>query len=120
MIRNEDDMMVVNKFFLLAVGVALLIVLGMYLLDIFNIRNYDTMTILYAVMAVVIATLLSSEIIDKFELRNPAYFVVPGIIAVAALFITGKFVPIALVIGCSLLAPGIALLIRGGFRKKES
>jgi len=111
--------MAINKFLLLGLNVTILMVLGIYLMNLFNIRGYDTITLVYLLAASLIVTFISNEFIEKFKINNPIYFIVPGLLAAIAPFILGKQVSAAIALGWLLLAPGIVLLVRSMLGEKK-
>jgi len=111
--------MAVNRFFLLSLNVVILLLLGTYLINLFNIKAYESVTFVYLFVAAVAVVLISNEFIEKFELGNPIYFFLPGVIAIVAPFVMGKIIPAAIVVGWLMLAPGIVLLSRNLLKKKE-
>jgi len=113
--------MAINKFLLLGLNVTVLMILGIYLLNLFNVRGYDNITLVYLFVAALIVTVVSSEFVEKFKINNPIYFIVPGLLAAIAPFILGKQISAAIALGWLLLAPGIVLLVRSmlGEKKKE-
>ena len=111
--------MAVNKFFLLSLNVVILLLLGVYLFNLFNVKAYDPITMIYLFVAAIAVVLISNEFIERYNLSNPVYFIAPGVVAIAAPFILGKPVAAAIALGWLCLAPGLVLLIRGIISKKK-
>jgi len=111
--------MAVNRFFLLSLNVVILLLLGVYLLNLFGIKAYDPTTMVYLFVASIAVVLISNEFIETYKLSNPIYFIAPGVVAVAAPFVLGKPIAAAIALGWLCLAPGLVLLIRGLIGKKK-
>ena len=111
--------MAINKFLLLGLNVTVLMILGIYLMNLFNVRGYDNITLVYLFAAALIVTVLANEFIEKFKISNPVYFIIPGLLAAAAPFILGRPISAAIALGWLLLAPGIVLLVRSMLEKKK-
>jgi len=109
------------RFFLICMNITVLFLLGVYLLNLFGVRSYDAFTFVYMFVAAVAVVLIASEFAEKYKMKNPIYFVLPGIMAIAAPLMTGAGRPnaVALALGWLLLAPGIVLLSRLIVKKKE-
>jgi len=121
------------KFFLLCLNVVILLLLGTYLMNLFEIKSYESMTFVYLFVAAVTMVLMANEFIEKFSIGNPLYFVIPGMLAIAfpliigkpvatviaSPLIIGKPVTAAIALGWLLLAPGIVLIVRSFIGKKK-
>jgi len=111
--------MAVNKFFLLSLNIIILFLLGVYLLDLFKLSAYNPVTFVYLFMAAMVMVLIANEFVEKYNISNPTYFIIPGVLAIVAPIISGKPATVALVLGWLLLAPGIVLLVRSIISKKK-
>ena len=107
------------KFLLLCLNVVILLMLGLYFINPFDIKSSEPITFAYLFIAAILIVVIANEFVEKFNFSNPLYFLVPGIFAVVAPFIVGKQIAVAIALGLLLLAPGIVLLLRNIMQKKK-
>ena len=99
------------KLILLGANVALFVLIGVYLADIFAIKTLGLEVIAFLFFAAISALVLVNEIVEKQEVNNTSVFLFPGLGALAAPFLVGKF-GLAILIGVLMTIPGLVILIR--------
>jgi len=99
------------KFVLLGINVALFVLIGIYLADIFAIKSAGTEAIAFLFAATVAALLVANEFIEEYKIDNVPIYLAPALIVIGAPFLVGRS-GLAILAGILLAIPGLVLLIR--------
>jgi len=101
------------RFILLGINVALFVVMGIYLADMFSIKAVGIEAIAFLFAAAVAGLAIANEMVEEQKIDNTAVFLLPGIIAMGAPFLagTGPF-GLAVLVGVLLTIPGLVVLVR--------
>lgn len=99
------------KFILLSLNMIIIVALGVYLLNSFNINEFGINGIGFVILSGLAITLFADYLIKENGIKNPLFFILPGLAAVliSVLAIRGlSFISIA---GILFTVPGLTMLI---------
>lgn len=109
------------RFLLLGMSVSILMLLAIYLLDLFSVRSFGNESIVLLFAGAVIALLVADGAMVRYGISNPLYLIVP---AAAVLFVcyAAGFRAIAVAFSLMMSVPAIVATVRwfvGKGEKKE-
>jgi len=108
-----------RRFVLFGFSVSMLLLLGIYLLNVFNVREFGSEAIVLLFAVAVIALLVTDSLMKTYKMLNPLYFLVPGIVVLTVCYIYG-FRNIAIAFALMLAMPGIVATARWLIIGKEA
>ena len=115
--------MINMRLVLLGANVSILILLGVYLLNLFSIRDAGIESIAMLFLASITALVLVNEFVERYQIKNFLAFLVPGLAAIAVSFLYrgggAGLIPVAFVLGVMLTVPGIVLLLQSAIGRQK-
>lgn len=107
-----------RRFLLLGLSVSILMLLAIYLLDLFSVRSFGSESIVLLFAGAVIALLVADGAMGRYGISNPLYFAVP---VAAALFVcyAAGFRSIAVAFALMMATPAIVATMRWFVGKGE-
>ena len=103
------------KFILLGANVAILVLLGVYFLNLFAIQQYGIMTLAFLLAATLIVLLLFQEMKETLKLENPLVYVAPAVLGISVSMLNPH--PVMLVLGWALAIPALVMLMQKTIQK---
>jgi hypothetical protein len=115
----NKDMAQSNRFLLFGLTISMLLLLGMYLLDLFSVRAFGSESIVMLFATAVVAILVSDGMMKQYKLVNPLYFLVPALFVIGVCYISGLR-SIAVAFALMLAMPGVVATARWLIVGKEA
>gem|GEM_PF-5617448 len=100
------------KFILLSLNMVAMLLLGMYLLNIFSIDTYGVNGIILLFVLSMSMVLIADSIIKEFKISNPLFFILPGLAAVIVSVMVLRQLSILTALSILFLVPGVVMFIR--------
>lgn len=105
------------RFILLGINVAILVLLAIYLFDLFGIRGQGMEVLSFLFLSATISLFITNEFIESYDVKNPLVFLFPSIIVMVSPFIVGKFAAV-FILAWILAIPSFVFLIRSVLKKE--
>lgn len=108
-----------NRFLLFGLTISMLLLLGMYLLDLFSVRAFGSESIVMLFATAVVVILVSDGMMKQYKIANPLYFLVPALFVLGVCYISG-LKSIAIAFAIMLAMPGVVATARWLIVGKEA
>jgi len=106
------------RFILLGMSVTMLLLLGIYLLNLFDVRSLENGALILLFVMSLAALLVSNEAIEKYGLTNPLYLIAPAFAVLFVCYVAG-FRSIALAFALMMTSPAIVATTRWFIGREE-
>ncbi len=89
-----------------------MVVIGVYLLNLFSVQDYGMNGIGLIVITAVAISVFANYLIETHQITNPLFFILPGLAASIFSVMAVRELSIITIVGVLFLVPGLVMFIR--------